>query len=228
MRRASSAGGPGVRAPRGRDRRLAPGRVGPQRVPHVRARGIGDHRPAQRRPQRAVALARLRRPGRARRTVWELLNRLAQVRLQVAETLDRGADNGDADMQSVISQRRSLAPVIGRLPIDDDQMRRRDRQAENKFQNLSQTLQRDQQRVESLEAMIVAIERYLNNPNRPVAAQRRPDARGAWRPSHGGAGLPRAHHRASPRDPTGAGADGPWRSAIRPRRRVEEGRSFVT
>ena len=102
--------------------------------------------------------------GRARQRVWQVLNRSAQLRESVALALDRNADAGNVDLQGVISQRRALAAQIGRMPVDDDGLRRRDRQADNELQTLSQTLQRNQQRVDGLEAMVVAIERYLADP----------------------------------------------------------------
>jgi cell division septum initiation protein DivIVA len=55
---------------------------------------------------------------------------------------------------------------VGRLPVTDEQVRRRDRAAENELTNLGQELQRNQQRVDNLEAMVVAIERYIADPTR--------------------------------------------------------------
>ncbi|MBK6535257.1 MAG: tetratricopeptide repeat protein [Deltaproteobacteria bacterium] len=107
--------------------------------------------------------------GRARQRVWQVLNRSSQLRESVALAMDRGADAGNVDLQGIISQRRALAAQIGRLPTDDDGLRRRDRQADNELQTLSQTLQRNQQRVDGLEAMVVAIERYLADPSHQSA-----------------------------------------------------------
>ncbi|MEZ4406084.1 MAG: tetratricopeptide repeat protein [Polyangiales bacterium] len=103
--------------------------------------------------------------GRARQRIWQITNRTAQLRDAIASAaMDRNADAGNVDLQSVISQRRSLAAQVGRMPTNDDGLRRRDRQAENELQTLSQNLQRNQQRVDALEAMVVANERYLNDP----------------------------------------------------------------
>jgi DNA repair exonuclease SbcCD ATPase subunit len=49
--------------------------------------------------------------------------------------------------------------------VSDRDLQRRDRQVETEFTNLSQALQRNQQRVEGLDAMVVAIERYLADPS---------------------------------------------------------------
>jgi TolA-binding protein len=103
--------------------------------------------------------------GRARQRVWQVLNRASQLRESVALVLDRNADAGNVELQGIIAQRRALSAQIGRLPIDDDGLRRRDRQADNEIQTLSQTLQRRQQQVDGLEAMVVALERYLADPS---------------------------------------------------------------
>jgi chromosome segregation ATPase len=49
--------------------------------------------------------------------------------------------------------------------VDDNGLRRRDRQVDTEFTTLSQTLQRNQQRIDGLDAMVVAIERYLADPS---------------------------------------------------------------
>lgn len=102
--------------------------------------------------------------GRARQQVWQLLNRATRAREQIALAMDpQGA--GSVDFQGVVTQRRALVAQVGRLPVDDADLRRRDRQVETEFTTLSQTLQRNQQRIDGLEAMVVAIERYLADPS---------------------------------------------------------------
>jgi len=102
--------------------------------------------------------------GRARQQVWQLLNRATQAREQIALSLDaQGA--GSVDFQGIVAQRRALAAQVGRLPVDDNGLRRRDRQVDTEFTTLSQTLQRNQQRIDGLDAMVVAIERYLADPS---------------------------------------------------------------
>lgn len=107
--------------------------------------------------------------GRARQRVWEALNRSTQLRESVALAMDANADAGNVELQGIISQRRALAAQIARLPVDDDGLRRRDRQAENELQTLSQNLQRSQQQVDGVEAEIVAIERYMADPSHQSA-----------------------------------------------------------
>jgi tetratricopeptide (TPR) repeat protein len=107
--------------------------------------------------------------SRARQRVWQFSNQSAQLRESVALSLDALADAGNVELQGIITQRRALAAQVGRLPTDDDGLRRRDRQAENELQSLSQAVQRNQQRVEGLEAMTVAIERYLADPSHQAA-----------------------------------------------------------
>lgn len=107
--------------------------------------------------------------SRARQRVWQFSNHSAQLRESVAQSLDALADAGNVELQGIITQRRALAAQVGRLPTDDDGLRRRDRQAENELQSLSQAVQRNQQRVEGLEAMTVAIERYLADPSHQAA-----------------------------------------------------------
>lgn len=102
---------------------------------------------------------------RARESVFEVMNRTSQLREAVAESLDAQADATNVELQGIISQRRALASQIARLPTDADSIRRRERQVGNEFQSYSQNLQRNQQRVDALDAMVVAIERYLADPS---------------------------------------------------------------
>ena len=113
-------------------------------------------------PSRAHVFEDLRR---SREAVFEVMNRSTQLRNQLAASLDALADTSNVDLQGVISQRRALASQIARLPTDGDAIRRRERQVSNEFQDYSQNLQRNQQRVDALEAMVVAIERYLGDPS---------------------------------------------------------------
>ncbi|MFO0607833.1 MAG: tetratricopeptide repeat protein [Polyangiales bacterium] len=101
----------------------------------------------------------------ARESVFEVMNRATQLRHSIATAaLDVRADASNVELQGLISQRRSLAAQIGRLPTSAEGIRRRERQVGNEFQSYSQNLQRNQQRVDALEAMVVAIERYLADP----------------------------------------------------------------
>ncbi len=102
---------------------------------------------------------------RSRESVFEVMNRASQLREAVAESLDAQADATNVELQGLISQRRALASQIARLPTDADSIRRRERQVGNEFQSYSQNLQRNQQRVDALDAMVVAIERYLADPS---------------------------------------------------------------
>jgi TolA-binding protein len=113
-------------------------------------------------PSRAHVFRDLRR---AREQVYEVLNRVTQLRADVAQALDGTASaTGDVNLQGIISERRGVDPSVQRLPVDDAQIRRRDRAAEDEFGTLSQELQRNEQRVANLESMIVAIERYVADP----------------------------------------------------------------
>jgi TolA-binding protein len=107
----------------------------------------------------------------AREQVYQILNRVTQVRGEVALALDQSAAGiADVNLQGIIAQRRGLDGSVGRLPTSDAAVRRRDRAAENEFTALSQELQRNQQRVDNLEAMVVAIERYLHTNPQPGSA----------------------------------------------------------
>jgi len=107
--------------------------------------------------------------GGARQQVWQLLNRATRAREQVALAMDAQGVGG-VDFQGLVTQRRALAAQVGRLPVSDRDLQRRDRQVETEFTNLSQALQRNQQRVEGLDAMVVAIERYLADPSHVSAS----------------------------------------------------------
>lgn len=98
--------------------------------------------------------------GGARQQVWQILNRATRAREELALAMD-AQGLGGVDFQGLVNQRRALAAQVGRLPVNDIDLQRRDRQVEAEFTSLSQGLQRSQQRVEGLEAMVVAIERYL-------------------------------------------------------------------
>lgn len=101
--------------------------------------------------------------GNARQQVWQLLNRATRAREQIALAMD-AQGLGGVDFQGLVAQRRALAAQVARLPVSDADLLRRDRQVEAEFTTLSQALQRNQQRVEGLDAMVVAIERYLADP----------------------------------------------------------------
>jgi len=106
----------------------------------------------------------------SRESVFEVMNRATQLRHAIATAaLDGRADASNVELQGLISQRRALAAQVGRLPTSSDGIRRRERQVSNEFQSYSQNLQRNQQRVDALEAMVVAIERYLADPAHQAA-----------------------------------------------------------
>jgi TolA-binding protein/uncharacterized coiled-coil DUF342 family protein len=98
----------------------------------------------------------------AREQGFQVQNRITQARAELAAALDSaGAGINDSNLQGVISQRQGLENSIRRLPIDDAGIRRRDRAAEAEFTTVGQELQRNDQRVSNLEAMLVAMDRYL-------------------------------------------------------------------
>lgn len=110
-------------------------------------------------PSRAHVFRELRI---AREQGFQVLNRITQARAELAAALDSaGSGVSDANLQGVISQRQGLEASIRRLPIDDAGVRRRDRAAEAEFTTVGQELQRNDQRVSNLEAMLVAMDRYL-------------------------------------------------------------------
>ncbi len=114
-------------------------------------------------PSRAHVFQDLRA---SREAVFEVMNRSTQLRHAIATAaLDGRADQTNVELQGLVSQRRALAAQIGRLPTSSTDTRRRERQVANEFQSYSQNLQRNQQRVDALEAMVVAIERYLTDPS---------------------------------------------------------------
>ncbi len=113
-------------------------------------------------PSRAHVYTDLRH---AREQVFEVLNRVTQLRADVAQALDPTvASSGDVNLQGIVTERRGLDAPVRALPINDAQIRRRDRAAEESFNRLSQELQRNDQRVSTLESMVVAIERYVADP----------------------------------------------------------------
>lgn len=114
-------------------------------------------------PSRAHVFRDLRR---AREQVFEIQNRVTQLRGMLALALDNAAEGiNDVNLRGIIDQRRAMDGSVGRLPVTDEQVRRRDRAAENELTTLGQELQRNQQRVDNLEAMVVAIERYVADPS---------------------------------------------------------------
>ncbi len=115
-------------------------------------------------PSRSHVFRELRN---AREVSFQVLNRVTQARASLAAVLDRVSEGQrDPNLLGVINQRRGLDGSAGRLPTDDSTIRRRDRAAEAEFTALGQELQRSEQRVANLEAMIAAMMRYLrDNPN---------------------------------------------------------------
>lgn len=124
----------------------------------------------------ARLLARINSPSRAnvfrelrdaREQTFQVYNRITQARAALAAALDQaGSGLNDVNLQGVVMQRRSLDVSAARLPVDSAGMRRRDRAVENEFAALGQEVQRNEQRVSNLEAMLAAMRRYLrDNPN---------------------------------------------------------------
>ncbi|MFO0557226.1 MAG: tetratricopeptide repeat protein [Polyangiales bacterium] len=115
-------------------------------------------------PSRANVFRELRD---AREQTFQVYNRITQARAALAAALDQaGSGLNDGNLQGVITQRRSLDTSAARLPIDDAGVRRRDRAAENEFAAFGQEIQRNEQRVSNLEAMLAAMRRYIrDNPN---------------------------------------------------------------
>ncbi len=115
-------------------------------------------------PSRAHVFRELRN---AREQAFQVFNRVTQGRAALAAALDQAASGlNDSNLQGVLTQRRSLDTSASRLPVDDAGVRRRDRAAENEFAVLGQEIQRNEQRVANLEAMLAAMRRYLrDNPN---------------------------------------------------------------
>jgi tetratricopeptide (TPR) repeat protein len=115
-------------------------------------------------PSRAHVFRELRN---AREQAFIAQNRITRARAALASALDQSASGiNDANLQGVLTQRRTLDASVARLPIDEAGVRRRDRAAEAEFSNLGQELQRNEQRVSNLEAMLAAMRRYIrDNPN---------------------------------------------------------------
>lgn len=115
-------------------------------------------------PSRAHVFRELRN---AREQAFQVFNKVTQGRAALAAALDAAASGlNDANLLGVQTQRRSLDTSASRLPTDDAGVRRRDRAAENEFATLGQELQRNEQRVANLEAMLAAMRRYIrDNPN---------------------------------------------------------------
>ncbi len=111
-------------------------------------------------PSRAHVFPGLRR---AREQYFQVLNRVSQLRGELGRVLDQASSGGDGNLLGVVTQRQGLDRSIQRLPTDDAGMRRRDRAAEEQFTTLGQELQRSQQQVDYMEAMVVAIERYVRD-----------------------------------------------------------------
>lgn len=115
-------------------------------------------------PSRAHVFRELRN---AREQAFQAQNRITRARAALAAALDSAASGlSDNNLNGVLAQRRPLDASASRLPIDDAGVRRRDRAAEAEFTTLGQELQRNEQRVANLEAMLAAMRRYLrDNPN---------------------------------------------------------------
>jgi TolA-binding protein len=116
-------------------------------------------------PSRANVFRELRN---AREQVFQVYNRITQARAALAAALDQaGSGLNDGNLQGVVAQRRSLDASAARLPVDDAGVRRRDRAAENEFAAFGQEIQRNEQRVSNLEAMLAAMRRYIRDNANP-------------------------------------------------------------
>jgi tetratricopeptide (TPR) repeat protein len=113
-------------------------------------------------PSRAHVFRDLRH---AREQVFEVLNRVTQLRAEIGALMDQSSGGvSDVNLQGVQTERHGLDQAVQRLPVTDTQIRRRDHVAEGEFTTLGQELQRNEQRVQNLEAMVVAIEHYVADP----------------------------------------------------------------
>jgi len=112
-------------------------------------------------PSRAHVFIDLRN---AREQVYEVLNRVTQLRHQVARGMDRSIVTSEVNLVGLVNERQGLDASVQRLPVTDAQIRRRDRAAEDQFSLLGQQLQRADVQVAYLEAMIVAIDHFVADP----------------------------------------------------------------
>lgn len=95
-----------------------------------------------------------------------LLNQLAVARLDLAKGMDEVAEKGDADLNSVRSQRRKLMARLGLLPIKPGDFTVRESKAEQSWDEMSQTLQRLQLEADHLRALVNGLERMLRDAER--------------------------------------------------------------
>jgi tetratricopeptide (TPR) repeat protein len=127
---------------------------------------------------RLLALARA--PTRVRafpdlesgeRTALGILNRVSRARMTLARALDDEESSSlRGDIAPLHVQRRTLMGTIGGLPIDGEDFVKREQQGQVQWNTLSQELTRRAMEVDSLQATINGLQRFLaDGPQQGVA-----------------------------------------------------------
>jgi len=112
-------------------------------------------------PSRINAIPTLRD---AKRRSQQLSNRVGQLRGTLSRIAQTILPPTDPDVQKLAAERRTLQDKLAALPTSDEAYKRREEQARAVFQRMSQELARNVIRLDSLVAMIVALETFSQNP----------------------------------------------------------------
>lgn len=112
-------------------------------------------------PSRINAIPTLRD---VKRRVQQMSNRLGQLRGRLSREVQRGIGGSDQAMRKIGEQRKKLQQELDALPTSDEAFQRREEKARGVFRRMRQELARNCIRLDKLVAMVVALERFSENP----------------------------------------------------------------
>jgi tetratricopeptide (TPR) repeat protein len=113
-------------------------------------------------PSRVNAFPALR--GAMRRS-QQMSNRLGQLRARLLDLAQQQVPGGDQQLGGLAAERRKLEAQIASLPTSDEAYQRREEKARAVYVHLKQELARNEVRIDRLNAMIVALERFVADPS---------------------------------------------------------------
>ena len=112
-------------------------------------------------PSRINAVPNLRT---AKRKCQQLSNRLVQLRGKLLKIANKKLNSSDAEVAQLIAAREALEKNLKALPTSDQDFDKREAKAKVVYQRMGHELARNTIRLDKLVAMVVALERFIQNP----------------------------------------------------------------
>jgi TolA-binding protein len=112
-------------------------------------------------PSRVNAIPTIRS---AMRRSQQLSNRLGQLRAKLLDIAQKRVGPNDAELRALVDESRQLQTQLAALPTSDEEYQRREEKALAVYQHMRQELARNEVRLDRLVAMVVALERFIADP----------------------------------------------------------------